>query len=369
MRGSLTDLILKNPKNPDYIIASSQDVPLPIPSDGRVVTANLEIRYDISVSPNSYNFGGVKIGSKTQKTFTVQNTGTASFDINGVSIDERDASEFNISKENCSSKTLTSSKKCEIDVNFSPKTSGSKEATLKISSNIPNKNIISVALAGNGADKTFTLILKKQGTGFADVSGNIICPVNKILCNKVLSEGAQITIKVNTKNSRFIGWEGECKNLCDDKNSSCTFTINSNITCIIKTISIYGGDIDNNGDNDFGVEIDNGVIKEVNTKEIPLDVENEVINKFPNMNISNKYPRMVKIKAAVSNSNSVILRWHFDPPLPEDVKPYKYVNGKFYDLSDKLKDNRSLLELEIQDNGQFDANLNSGEIEDPLMFL
>ena len=87
------------------------------------------------------------------------------------------------------------------------------------------------------------------------------------------------------------------------------------------------------------------------------------------MRVSDEYPRILRVRISVVGGEPVVLRWRFDPALPADVIPYKYVNGTFYDLSGNLTADRTLLELTIADNGQFDANATAGIIEDPIVFL
>jgi len=207
------------------------------------------------------------------------------------------------------------------------------------------------------------------GTGFAEVSGNVTCPVNRVRCLKDFEAGTEITLTVNPWQSGFAGWEGGCDALCDDGNFTCSFTINSDVTCRVKVIAAHEGDLDGDGEEECGLEVEGGTVENATAEEVDPEVEDELARQHPDLRISDDYPRMLRVRVSLNGTASqAIFRWRFDPPLPEGVIPYKYVNGTFYDLSGNLTD-RTLLELTIADNGRYDANATTGVIEDPIVLL
>jgi len=104
---------------------------------------------DISVSPNSYNFGNVNILSSFTQTFTISNAGSAGLIIGIINIQPQ-PSDFSLNQDNCTGKTIASSSSCTFKVTFSPKSAGSQSATVNIPSNDPDENPFTIALTGTG---------------------------------------------------------------------------------------------------------------------------------------------------------------------------------------------------------------------------
>ncbi len=93
---------------------------------------------DISVSPQSYNYGNVYVGSGSSSTFTVSNQGEGSLLIGPPVI--TDPAEFSV-LNNCSA--LAHGETCTVEVVLNPLSEGAKSATLSIASNDPdNPNVI-----------------------------------------------------------------------------------------------------------------------------------------------------------------------------------------------------------------------------------
>ena len=109
---------------------------------------------DISISPTSYNFGNIAVGSTKIQAFTITNTGSVDLVIGNLSITGMNASEFSIQNDNCSGQTIAPSRTCTVDVKFSPTSTGAKSATLNIPSNDPDKNPLSVSLTNAEASST-----------------------------------------------------------------------------------------------------------------------------------------------------------------------------------------------------------------------
>ncbi|MEW6416696.1 MAG: fibronectin type III domain-containing protein [Nitrospirota bacterium] len=87
---------------------------------------------NISVSPVSYNFGDINVGSSSSHTFTVSNTGTTDLIINAINISGTDSSQFNRQNDNCSGQTLSSLSSCTVQAVFNPTLAGLKSANLSI---------------------------------------------------------------------------------------------------------------------------------------------------------------------------------------------------------------------------------------------
>ncbi|MEW6214537.1 MAG: choice-of-anchor D domain-containing protein [Nitrospirota bacterium] len=103
----------------------------------------------IIVNPTSVDFGSVIVGTATMTTtLTIKNTGNADLQIINISISGTNASEFS-QTNNCTSPVAPQGT-CTITVKFSPASTGSKSATLIISSNDPDESLLNVSLTGTG---------------------------------------------------------------------------------------------------------------------------------------------------------------------------------------------------------------------------
>ena len=102
----------------------------------------------ISATPQSVNFGSIKVGSiSAPKVVTVKNTGVSDLIINSVMVTGANAPEFN-QENDCS--TIAKGSSCAITVTVSPASTGKKNAIIAISSNDPKKPVVNVKLSGKG---------------------------------------------------------------------------------------------------------------------------------------------------------------------------------------------------------------------------
>lgn len=117
----------------------------------KTVTATFSLPQtpNISLSLTSHDFGSVTVGSSSSKTVTVSNTGNANLIISSLGMSGTDSSVFS-QTNNCS--TVLSGGSCSINITFIPTATGSKAATLTISSNDPDTANTTIALVGNGVE-------------------------------------------------------------------------------------------------------------------------------------------------------------------------------------------------------------------------
>ncbi len=126
--------------------------------DQRIVDATVDIGADeyyvlsnISVSPVSYDFGNINVGSSSSaQTFIVSNTGQTNLYIKTITITGSNPTEFRIQNDNCSGKSVYPSSNCTVQAIFSPTSAGSKSANLSIPSNDPDTPTLNVPLSGTG---------------------------------------------------------------------------------------------------------------------------------------------------------------------------------------------------------------------------
>jgi uncharacterized repeat protein (TIGR03803 family) len=99
----------------------------------------------ITISPTSVNFGdGVLNKTSAAQTVTATNTGTATVDIDSITI----GGDFAISANTCGA-TLDTGASCSVNVTFTPKALGPLTGTLTFTDNAPNSPQ-TVALSGTG---------------------------------------------------------------------------------------------------------------------------------------------------------------------------------------------------------------------------
>jgi cytochrome c553 len=105
---------------------------------------------DIS-APSSFSFGSVNVNSSTTRSISVQNKGTATLRVSRVTVSGANASMFRPLSTYFS---VSRSGSYSLRVRFSPRSSGSKTATLTIYSNDPDTPVKSIALSGSGGSSS-----------------------------------------------------------------------------------------------------------------------------------------------------------------------------------------------------------------------
>ncbi len=119
----------------------------------------------ISVSSGSLDFGSVHVGDSSFTNLTISNSGSANLIIRQITLSGPDTLDFNTRDDNCTSANLPSSENCSIQIVFSPHSTGSKSATLFISSNDPDTPTQTVSLSGSGTDGG--VIVSSGSSGFS----------------------------------------------------------------------------------------------------------------------------------------------------------------------------------------------------------
>ena len=133
-----------------YVRAQDEDGLWGIP---QFAAFSVQSKPQISVTPNSLDFGNVNLGSQSSaQNFTISNTGDTDLAIGTSLITGTDASEFSIQSNNCQGQTLAPLASCTFKVVFLPTSAGLKSANLSIPSNDPDSPIFAVPLVGEGAD-------------------------------------------------------------------------------------------------------------------------------------------------------------------------------------------------------------------------
>jgi M6 family metalloprotease-like protein/MYXO-CTERM domain-containing protein len=110
---------------------------------------------DISVSPASYDFGSVKVNESSSQYFTISNSGNSDLIISSISIYAGDLLSFSVKTGGpvpCATLTpvISAGGSCSVEVIFKPSSPGAKNSTLRIQSNDPDEEFVSVSLSGVG---------------------------------------------------------------------------------------------------------------------------------------------------------------------------------------------------------------------------
>ncbi len=102
----------------------------------------------LAISPLSWNYGTVTVGSSVSKAFTLTNDGTVSISFTGFSITGTNPGDFAITGNTCGT-SLAVATSCSVTVAFKPTATGTRKANLSISDNA-GASPQAVALAGTG---------------------------------------------------------------------------------------------------------------------------------------------------------------------------------------------------------------------------
>jgi CARDB/Cep192 domain 4/Bacterial pre-peptidase C-terminal domain len=104
---------------------------------------------DIAVSPTSWAYGNVAVGSTSDKIFVVSNTGNTDLNVSATSLVGTNANQFSI-QSGGGAFTLAPAATRNVTVRFAPTSIGAKTASLRFASNDPDENPLDVALTGTG---------------------------------------------------------------------------------------------------------------------------------------------------------------------------------------------------------------------------
>ncbi|MEW6417392.1 MAG: PKD domain-containing protein [Nitrospirota bacterium] len=137
---------------------------------------DFNINGEISVYPQTLDFGSVEIGSSSLIGFTVSNVGAGDLIIGKIT---EPSSPFSVTSDGCSGLTLPASASCSVTVKFNPTAVEEFTDILTISSNDVEHPNITVNLSGTGILPPFTITITSpvDGTVFnsspIDVIGNV----------------------------------------------------------------------------------------------------------------------------------------------------------------------------------------------------
>jgi hypothetical protein len=116
----------------------------------------VELRYgttvpmsDIDGVPASHAYGSVTIGANGSRTFAIRNVGNDDLDVSDATLTGGDAGQFAITQGGAPF-TVAPGGTHNLDVQFSPTSTGPKATTLRLTSDDPDESPLDVALSGAG---------------------------------------------------------------------------------------------------------------------------------------------------------------------------------------------------------------------------
>jgi pimeloyl-ACP methyl ester carboxylesterase len=105
---------------------------------------------DIDVSPSSYDFGNVEIGSSTTTYVSISNIGDGDLSIESLGFSSGSSSSFSITTAPSLPATVVPGGTVDVEITFAPTNVFYSSAVLKIGSNDPDESVVTVDLAGVG---------------------------------------------------------------------------------------------------------------------------------------------------------------------------------------------------------------------------
>jgi uncharacterized repeat protein (TIGR01451 family) len=162
--------------NPDGYVSTTPDTvncDVTLGNSYKIDFGDVLEKPDIFVSPMSIDFGTIIVDSSGEPaTVTISNHGGADLILGGLSIVGADIVDFNIFSDNASSMTLPPGQSANVSVQFSPLTTGDKEAGLQIPSNDEDENKVDISLTGTGVDSGTDLMITKTASLDSVIAGD-----------------------------------------------------------------------------------------------------------------------------------------------------------------------------------------------------
>ena len=175
---------------------------------------------NLQVSPPSFNFGAVPVGSTSSpETLTISD---ADFNASATSITGANPGDFTITSNTCTSDVNGS---CTIDVTYTPQAGGLRNGTLTVTDDDPCSPQQQL-LTGGSSKGPFIVSVTTTGSGTGTVISSpsgMNCGSNGTVCSASFASGAAVTFtQTPDAGSHFTGWAGGCTG-----SGSCVLDMNS----------------------------------------------------------------------------------------------------------------------------------------------
>jgi len=178
----------------------------------------------LSSSISGHDFGIIDIAAlSAPKTISISNSSQSEIDIGTISIFGVHQSEYIIVNDHCSEHLLSTSEVCKIEVIFSPKSSGNKNATLLIPSQNNLSNKLELQLNGTGkTDAHLEIFSVEPNIGIVNSKMNIT------VHGKGFNDDTRIFIRKNKIYYMDIG---------ESSNYACAVVVENDIAYVANTFN------------------------------------------------------------------------------------------------------------------------------------
>ena len=128
---------------------------------------------DISVSPTSLSFGTLNTGESSTKSVAITNNGTGDLRIDSIALSGTNKADYSLSG-GCGGQIMPATGTCSMNIVFAPSSSGTKTASLAITSDDPDTPTKTVTLSGSAQ----TSVVDSDGDGVPNDTDNCISLTN-----------------------------------------------------------------------------------------------------------------------------------------------------------------------------------------------
>jgi hypothetical protein len=182
----------------------------------------------IDIAPNSYDFGGLEIGSLgSTAVFTIRNTGNVSTNINGLNL-AAPSPAYQVLNDTCTNTSLKPAGTCIFTLQFKPASPGNYLNTL----NVRASNGVGISISIRGlAKQTATVVIQLTGPGKGGIQGQGVacaegtCKVSVEIVDATTVPSIALQA-VPQPNSVFAGWGG---GPCGSQ-PSCTLNVSGSMS-------------------------------------------------------------------------------------------------------------------------------------------
>ena len=174
----------------------------------------------LAMTPPTFNFGAVPVGSSTTETVTLSSPNGGQLTGSGATLTGPNAGDFSLSNDTCTSGPVSS---CTVDVTYTPQASGVRSAAISIADDdgcSPHQQ----SLTGGSSAGPFTIYVNVTANsvgGGSNSGGEIVsspagidCTNNTGTCSATFPSGTSVTLAAAPDTSQpgthISAWSGTC---------------------------------------------------------------------------------------------------------------------------------------------------------------
>jgi hypothetical protein len=200
------------------LITNQQGTALVSPYSWQFTTENpAHISVGLPLGVSELIYPGTHVSQVSEsKTITIISAGSQPLTLGAINIAGANSTDFSISGDACSGKTVPSGDSCSFAVSFAPTVAGNRVAQVSIPSNDISTPDLTVPLKGT-ATFPCALTITTAGNGSGTLSG-----AGTYSCGQTIA-----AIATPNTGSAFSGWGGDCSGIT----STLSVLLNQNKTC------------------------------------------------------------------------------------------------------------------------------------------